>query len=71
MGPGAKTMSFRDKLRLEQERKFGVAPLARDAVTGEELNPNIPEVMTSAPYNLKWSARCVSARWERYFNLGV
>lgn len=50
MGPGAKTMSFRDKLRLEQERKFGVAPLARDAVTGEELNPNIPEVMTSAPW---------------------
>jgi pre-mRNA-processing factor SLU7 len=47
-------LSIRQQLRqrreLEDLRKFGLAPLARDALTGQEISPNIPSGLSQAPW---------------------
>lgn len=47
-------LSVRQQLRqrreLEDLRKFGLAPLAVDVVTGQEISPNIPAGLSQAPW---------------------
>lgn len=47
-------LSVRQQLRQQREqedlRKFGLAPLAVDAITGQEISPNIPAGLSQAPW---------------------
>ncbi|CCW68472.1 unnamed protein product [Phytomonas sp. Hart1] len=41
---------LRDQRELDEKRKFGLAPLALDAVTGQEISPNVPQSIARAPW---------------------
>lgn len=47
----ASPLRFRRQKDLEEARKAGLAPAATDE-DGKEINPHIPEYMTSAPWYL-------------------
>ncbi|RNF04338.1 pre-mRNA-processing factor SLU7 [Trypanosoma rangeli] len=41
---------LRQKRELEEKRKFGLAPLAVDEVLGNEISPNVPQLISQAPW---------------------
>ncbi|RNF26816.1 pre-mRNA-processing factor SLU7 [Trypanosoma conorhini] len=41
---------LRQKRELEEKRKFGLAPLAVDEVSGNEISPNVPQLISQAPW---------------------
>ncbi|AAZ11415.1 uncharacterized protein TEOVI_000700900 [Trypanosoma equiperdum] len=41
---------LRQKRELEEKRKFGLAPLCVDAVSGQEISPNVPHLISQAPW---------------------
>ncbi|KPI86475.1 hypothetical protein ABL78_4459 [Leptomonas seymouri] len=53
-GESKKNASVRQLLRqqreLQEKRKFGLAPLAVDTETHQEISPNIPEFISRAPW---------------------
>lgn len=49
-GPQSLRQQLRQRRELEDLRKFGLAPLARDAVTGQEISPNLPVGLSQAPW---------------------
>nr|CCC90606.1 conserved hypothetical protein [Trypanosoma congolense IL3000] len=48
------TLTVRQRLKqmreLEEKRKFGLAPLCVDAVSGQEISPNVPNLISQAPW---------------------
>ncbi|CCW60257.1 unnamed protein product [Phytomonas sp. EM1] len=41
---------LREQRELDEKRKFGLAPLAVDAVTQQEISPNVPQSIARAPW---------------------
>lgn len=41
---------LRQQRELEEKRKFGLAPLAVDTVTHQEISPNVPHTIAQAPW---------------------
>ena len=46
----SKRIASRNARELEEYRKFGLAPLAVDAVTGQEISPHIPQTIAAVPW---------------------
>lgn len=52
-GHSSKREEIRAAKQLDEYRKFGLAPLAVDCVSGAEISPHIPQTLTSTPWYLE------------------
>lgn len=48
--PLSRARQYRQQQELEERRKYGLAPLAIDTVTQQEISPNVPQSIAQAPW---------------------
>lgn len=48
--PASAHQQLRQRRELEELRQFGLAPLAKDVISGKEINPYVPEGVSQAPW---------------------